>query len=54
MGYQVYFNYEDDLGNVETLFETFSDYDSAIRFIELAENIVCYSDIELVDLEIDD
>lgn len=54
MGYRVYFNYEDDYGTIETLYESFMEYDDAIRFIERAEQVACYSDIELVDMEIDD
>ena len=53
MGYRVYFNYEDDLGNIETLYESFEDYDDAVRFAERAEQVTCYSEVEIEDLEND-
>ena len=51
MRYKVNFDYKNDLGNIETLYKLFKNYNDAARYAEFASKVDCYSDVEIEDLE---
>lgn len=51
MRYKVNFDYTNELGNTETLFKFFKNYNDAARYADFASQVDCYSEIEIEDLE---